>query len=232
MDKNILNTYQINQLLSFVGYGNPGGDTWFINFEETGEGVSQLHERLQLQRVEDLSEAYRKLNITQYHQERPVLHPLLEAMSQIILALENRPITRENLQDYQKGHLGRKQGRTFLLYLMPIPVNEPGGWNHTAAIPQFASRDDYIELLQERRIRYLKTYLFQYHPTTVVCFGNPYWEVFKQLFSNLTFYKTPHFEYKLEENRMIMLAPGLLSITKERLWSTLTDLIHSRGSTT
>lgn len=122
-----LTAEELQKLLDFQGWGNPGGDFWFVGMEERGDGNDlELRWRLGFTPIEDLIPAH--LRWEQFKPDEP-FDPLLlvrtwATMSKIVLRLrgEENWTDTDRLRRYQAGRLGRPDGETFLTELLPLPA--------------------------------------------------------------------------------------------------------------
>jgi hypothetical protein len=196
---------QLDHLLNFVGYGTLDADVWFFGMEEAGGGEANIRTRLRFQTVEDCAEAHAMLGVRKLHWGRRVIQRTWRGMCHIMLRLEGREPTRENIRDYQADHLGRSHGRTLLTELMPIPKPAVSQWGYEELIPQFASRDDYYRQVRPRRIRYLQRLLSEHRPRVVVGYGKAFWPAYRELFDSFRFSDSGPFQVASRDETLVIL---------------------------
>jgi hypothetical protein len=88
-----------------------------------------------------------------------------------MLEFEGLPNDKEGRRDYQSERLGRENGDTLLLELLPIPSDSIDTWNHSELLPQFRDRRDYTEKVIPRRVGYIRELVREYRPQVVICHG-------------------------------------------------------------
>jgi len=138
------NTINVEKLVSFLGYGNPAADYWFIGIEEGLDDkvandclngncnnlIEQLIVRSKFKNVMDLKDAHKLLGIEKYFREnRPPLQRTWEGIIKLIL--DQLPVSstdlhayanyKESLRTFQKKNLGSVDGNMFLAELFPLP---------------------------------------------------------------------------------------------------------------
>ncbi|MCG6156742.1 hypothetical protein [Rubinisphaera margarita] len=175
----------LNHLLNFIGYGSLSASIWFLGMEEGGGGEANLRVRLQFEPVEDLERAHRLLGVTKFHAGRPVIQRTWRAMSYLMLRLQNRPADREAIRAYQAQELGRFEGDSLLVELMPIPKPRIGRWDYEELLPQFASREDYYRTVKPDRVQLLRELMEQHEPRLVVGYGKQFWPDYCELFPGM-----------------------------------------------
>jgi len=119
-----LTAEQLNHLLNFKGYGNPDGPVWFLGIEERckKEDIERnIEARAQFTAVMDLAEALMRIYNFDLHTmtKSPTLTWTWMAKIMIWLGYaDGYSISVE----YVKTKLGRKDGKTFLTDLFPLPA--------------------------------------------------------------------------------------------------------------
>ncbi len=204
MIHNPLTDKELRRLSKFIGYGTLHADIWFLGMEEGGGGPDNIHRRLKFGRVEDSAAAHKILGIEEYHWGKKKIQRTWRGMCFIMLGLDGKKITQENIRHYQAESLGRLCGRTLLTELMPIPKPKIDYWKYNNLIPQFASSKEYYSSIKPNRIRYLRRLIKKYNPRVVVCYGKKYWPDYKEIFDDLTFKMKGQFELA-QENDIIVI---------------------------
>ena len=208
-----LTDQELEHLLHFVGYGTLDAGVWFLGMEEAGGGEANVHTRLQFRTVEDNAEAHKLLGITKHHWGRRTIQRTWRGMCYIMLRMEDREPTRENIRRYQAEALGRTHGQTLLTELMPIPKPNIGEWGYETLIPQFSSRQDYYDMVMPRRIRYLTALLTEHKPAVVIGYGKAYWPAYKKLFPNMSFTSASQFDVATTAGTVVVLTDHLTART-------------------
>ena len=93
--------YEVEKLLSFIGYGNLSAPVWFLGMEEAGGGIENLRNRLKFDVIEDLYQGHKKLGILKHHEGKRIIQPTWRGMCVIMLTLKGIDINREEIRNYQ-----------------------------------------------------------------------------------------------------------------------------------
>ncbi len=174
--------------------------------EEAGGGDANIRTRLKFRPVEDNAEAHKMLGVTNMHWGKRKIQRTWRGMCYIMLRLEGKEPTRENIRTYQAEKLGRFGGKTLLTELMPIPKPKVKHWDHNELIPQFASREEYYQVVKPRRIRYLRALVREHRPKVVVCYGKAFWSDYRELFEGSEFEQEGQFQTAALDNTLAILA--------------------------
>jgi hypothetical protein len=126
-------------------------------------------------------------------------------MCYIMLRLDGREPTLENIRTYQAEKLGRFNGNTLLTELMPIPKPKVKRWGYDELIPQFATREEYYRVVKPRRIEYLRALLTEHRPNVVVCYGKAFWGDYRQLFEGTVFEQEGQFQTAAFDDTQVIL---------------------------
>jgi len=190
---------QRDQLMSYLGYGNVNGSTWYIGMEEAGGGLANLRARLKFKVVEDLRTAHLELlSIPMHHKPPYKLQNTWRRMCELQLMLESgNPLPTPPIDErrqYQARRLGRlgaanevgEPNETLLLELMPIPKPNFRAWS-----PEYEqlfgwTRAEYYAQMG-RRQQLLGTLVAKHKPTSVVCYGAAHWAAYRAIFPGRTF---------------------------------------------
>lgn len=182
-----LTNEELEYLLNFVGFGKLNADVWFLGMEEAGGGKENIRARLKFKQVEDCAEAHKILGITKHHSGKKIIQPTWRGMCYIMLRLDGKETDRESIRNYQADYLGRFQGNSLLLELLPIPKPSIDSWGYENLIPQFASSAEYYKVVKPRRVKYLQRLMSEYSPKIIICYGKMYWQEYKEIFPVLEF---------------------------------------------
>lgn len=184
MSKLMLTQRQVENIVGFLGYGNPSNSVWFIGLEEglggsTNEDAAQnLQARGEFEEIMDLYQAHH----LKLHDKgglinfdiKPPSTPVWRWMAKIMLAYRGDDwLEQSAVREYVKSHLGRAGGDTFLTELSPIPAqsNTDKAWK--VGFEQLCHEyelklDEKIEERKNRLIELLKAS----HPAMIICYGN------------------------------------------------------------
>ncbi len=203
---NALSDKELEKLLKFVGYGKLNADVWFIGMEEAGGGEKNIRSRLEFKDVVvDCAEAHETLGISKHHRGKKVIQRTWGGMCSVMLRLEGLETDRESVRNYQAYCLGSSHGSTLLCELMPIPKPSIGSWGYEKLIPQFASRDEYYQVVKPCRVKHLQRLLREHRPKIVIGYGKKYWTYYKELFPDLKFASSGQFLTAETEDMVVVL---------------------------
>lgn len=219
---------ELSQLLNFVGYGRLNAPVWFLGMEEAGGGEDNLRKRLSFLAVDDCALAHQKLGITKHHWDKRTIQPTWRGMCCIMLELENRQATRENIRSYQADKLGRFQGNTLLTELMPIPKPSAHKWEYQDLIPQYKDLADYHAIVKPLRTKLLRGLVNEYKPVVLISYGKSYWSDYKDLFQSSSFSPNDSFEVGQSNETMVILTDHFTSRTMNNKWHNIVSLIQEQ----
>ncbi|GJM42552.1 MAG: hypothetical protein DHS20C20_28340 [Ardenticatenaceae bacterium] len=218
---------ELAHLLDFVGYGSLNSDVWFLGMEEAGGGEANIRTRLKFRTVEDNADAHKLLGITKLHWGKRVIQRTWRGMCYIMLRLENKEPSRENIRIYQAEQLGRKQGNTLLTELMPIPKPKISRWGYENLMPQFVSREDYYQKVKPQRVAYLRQLLQEHRPPVVIGYGKTFWASYKDLFPHHDFEKEGIFEVANNQGTLVILTGHFTSRTMNGKFDDIVAIIRN-----
>jgi hypothetical protein len=218
---------ELNHLLNFIGYGTLDADVWFLGMEEAGGGEANLRTRLKFREVEDNAEAHRMLGVTTLHWGKRKIQRTWRGMCYIMLRLEGKEPTRENIRSYQAEKLGRFGGNTLLVELMPIPKPKVWQWGYEELIPQFASREEYYATIKPRRVKYLRGLIDEHRPEVVICYGKAFWADFQELFAGNSFSEDGQFRTMVAGDTQVILTSHFTSRTMNSRFDDVVSLIRT-----
>lgn len=220
-----LSTDELNRLLNFVGYGVLDAEVWFLGMEEGGGGEDNIRKRLRFRPVEDCMEAHKILGIVKHHWGNQAIQPTWRGMCCIMLGLEGKEPSRDNIRAYQASMLGRSCGRTLLTELMPIPKPKLGAWGYEQLIPQYPSARSYYQGVKPQRIALLRKLLGEHAPKVVIAYGKQYWSDYKTLFPNTVFTANDQFQVGNYKNTLVILTDHFTSRTMNNKWNDVVSII-------
>ncbi len=213
MNKNFTND-ELDHLLSFIGYGRLDADIWFLGYEEIGGTPEILPSRLHFQQVEDSATAQNITNITLQQFGDDNLQGAWRGISIIMLKLEGKPTTEENIRKYQENYLGRDKSSALICTLLPIP-RSMNQWNYEAIIPQYPTADDYYNSIKKLRFPFIRELINQNLPKIIVCNGKSAWNDFQELFSDFSLTLQDSFMLGWNANTVIILCEDISSSTMQ-----------------
>jgi hypothetical protein len=169
-----LSSKQVENIVGFLGYGNPTKSVWFVGIEEglggatTEDALENLKERSSFKEIMDLRDAHHlrlrdKGGLIDFDKKPP--HPPAWQRIAKIMCASGVPDWKAYLQE----SLGRDNRDTFLTELSPIPTAKAAdkAWMH--AIQHVYG--DLSEMIHRRRKRLLQL-LENERPRLVVCYGD------------------------------------------------------------
>jgi len=224
---NSLSDADLNHLLNFIGYGTLDADVWFVGMEEAGGGEENIRTRLKFRPVEDNAEAHKMLGVTHLHWGRKKIQRTWRGMCYIMLQLEGREPTRENIRTYQAEKLGRFDGNTLLTELMPIPKPKVKHWDYDELIPQFACREEYYRIVKPRRINYLGALVTEHRPKVVVCYGKAFWSDYWELFQGSEFMQAGQFQTAVFDETLVILTGHFAARSMNGRFNELATIVQS-----
>lgn len=177
---------ELEHLLNFIGYGRLDAPVWFLGMEERGSAKS-FPARLKFKRVEDLKRAHMLTDIREHHIGKRRIQPTWRGMCYLMLSCRDEETGKESIRNYQSDQLGRSNGDTLLLELLPIPKKKAHEWEYKEIIPQFENLEDYHAQVMDRRIRDLRGIFKKNHPSVVVCYGRKFWKHYREIFAPESF---------------------------------------------
>lgn len=119
----------------FFGYRNLGAKYWFIGLEEGGgTSIDEIRNRLEAwdalgrPQLADLHEFHQRAGISRWSVAKPPLQSTWKQLIRLALTAEGEPANLEAIRTYQRHHLGRRNGTTALIELMPLPSPSTAEW--------------------------------------------------------------------------------------------------------
>ena len=102
---------------SFYGYGNYGGQFWFIGMEEGGgDSFAEVAKRLEAwalrgrREIDDVAEYLAAIGITHLHNDHPKLQSTWSGLIRILLSSNGETPTTEQVREYQRTSLDDRLG--------------------------------------------------------------------------------------------------------------------------
>ena len=225
-----LSDNELHRLLNFIGYGRLQSAVWFIGMEEGGAGVDTIRGRLKFKKIEDCADAHRILGIEKFHWGKRRIQSTWRGMCCIMLGLDGRATTKENIRRYQAESLGRIHGRILLTELMPLPKPGIDHWGYNELIPQYASSEEYYNDVKPRRILLLRQLVKKHKPAVIICYGKKYWPNFKTIFSKSSFKTIGQFEIAKEDGNLIILTHHFAQKTMNGKFDKVVSIIKTHNA--
>jgi hypothetical protein len=180
LDDQLLNAF----IHSFYGYGSYSARTWFIGMEEGGGATEdEIVRRLSFwqsrgqKELEDVCAYHVALGIDRFFREPVKLQRTWAQLCRIALVAKGEPEDLAAIKAFQKDRLGRWNGSTCLMELLPLPSPGTNKWFYRdwSNLSLLSSREEYKDQVLPIRIQNLKNRIKKMQPTTVVFYGTVYW---------------------------------------------------------
>ncbi len=127
----------------------------------------------------DLQRFHTMIGDEMWFGEEPHLHRVWGKLARICLALEDREV-EANVRSYQANELGRTDGSSALLHVLPVNVQAGVDWPFGRLQRPYLRRPDlYVERFAVRRLKHLARQIHRYRPRIVFCYDlthRPWWE--------------------------------------------------------
>jgi hypothetical protein len=172
---------------TFYGYGNYAALYWFVGMEEGG-GVSfeEITKRLNVwdrrgrRALEDVADYHIELGITHSFVEKAKLQPTWAKLIRVLLSIEGKSPTKEEVRSFQQHHWARSSGNVSLIELLPLPSPSIRHWlyGEHSKLLDLTSRDKYRQIWSTKRIQGLQERIRMYKPKAVIFYSFsylPYW---------------------------------------------------------
>ena len=202
-----LTELQLKSLMSFVGYGSLEAPIWFIGLEEAGGGEERLRTRSSFDAVMDIEKAHVLIGETSNFgptaEQQRTWWNMCELM--LILAGTPEPSPVERLS-YQTQRLGRLDGETLLLEVMPFPCPSLSDWNYPNVLPQYRSREECHSDLRPQRLSFLRRLVEVHEPKVVITYGGNDKQPFRNLFTDWSIQRGALFDVGMRGNTLIILS--------------------------
>lgn len=165
------------------GYGNLAAPVWFVGMEEHG-GHSEEEIALRLAAwsnlgrrvVSDVRDYHRAIGVDRYWVERPPIQRTWGCLIRVLLASKGVAADTDAVRQYQRDRLGRAEGESCLLELMPLPAPSINQWPYAAFAvdPSLVSRETYLAEWRQKRVGAMRELVRQHRPQAVVFYGSGY----------------------------------------------------------
>ena len=199
---------------NFYGYGNYRGNYWFIGMEEGGgNSIEEINRRLNSWNtrgrlaLEDVAEYHFAIGIPKHFRDPAKLQPTWNKLIRILLSAQGQPGTTDDVREYQKSSLGRPNGDSCLLELLPLPSPSTGKWlyGQHSSIPYLKSRKLYSQTCTSFRADHIRSRITEYEPKAVVFYSFSYKDFWQEI-AGLDLQKSENGEYYIaRENSTLFL---------------------------
>ncbi len=168
---------------SFYGYGNYSGAFWFIGMEEGGgNSLEEIARRLDAwanrgeREIDDIVEFHAEIQITHLFNDRPELQPTWNKLIRILLSSDGKEPTTDQVREFQRTSLGRRDGNNCLVELLPLPSPATDRWlyGEYSALGYLVDRDSYKQACLTHRVPHLQMRINEHKPKVVVFYGLGY----------------------------------------------------------
>jgi len=210
----------------FFGYGNYGGQFWFIGMEEGGgNSYAEVAKRLEAwafrgkHEIEDVAAYHTAIGITHLFGDRPRLQSTWSMLIRILLTSKGQIPTTEQVREYQKTSLGRSAGDHCLVELLPLPSPSTSHWLYAqhSGLPYLADRETYRQHCLQFRSAHLRKRIREYRPATVIFYGLSYCEYWQEI-TGIDFLEEPDGVYTGRDNSTLFVVtkhPAATGVTNE-----------------
>ena len=170
----------------FYGYGSHMADYWFVGKEEGGadsahEIVTHLEhwDRRGRKELEDLKDFQVTKGNVNYFIDTPKLQWTWAGLARIALAVEGVEASVAEVKAYQANRLGREQGNTCLLELLPLPSPSTGHWLYSelSSLSFLDSRETYRNHVVEQRAEHIRGLITAHRPRAVIFYSLDQWYI-------------------------------------------------------
>jgi hypothetical protein len=174
---------------TFFGYGSWAAPIWFVGMEEGGGAtVAEVTRRLSVweergQRdLEDLVKYHQAIGITKHLSADARIQPTWAKMIHVLLGARGLPSNTEQVRSFQAHDLGRNDGDTCILELLPLPSPTVRSWLYAQSdVAYLRDRETYQQHLLPLRIERIRARIATYRPRAIVFLGMSYLEHWQEI---------------------------------------------------
>jgi len=218
---------------TFYGYGTYRGDYWFIGMEEAGGGdFKDIHNRMNTwsnrgsQEIDDIAEYHTDIRgkgsfLPDAKLDAKLDVPVWKSIIRVLLSAKGKEnITLEDIREYQRYKLGRKDKETCLLELLslPSPSHEHWIYNQHSRLTFLANRKEYENHCVEKRRSHINDKIKEYQPKAVVFYGIGYEYSWRRIAADIEFSETSEGFLSGRNSQTIFVIakhPSAFGVTKE-----------------
>jgi hypothetical protein len=175
----------------FYGYGTYSAPCWFVGMEEGGESLTSATgriakwQRLGCKELEDPrgDADVETLRASPWFRHDPKLQTTWKQLIRMTLIAQGQSPSNEQIRTYQRDRLGRTDGETCLLELLPLPSPSTSHWYYKgySKLPYLQTRELYKEHLAPIRAAHLKKRIAEHNPRAVIFYGGSYSHYWQQI---------------------------------------------------
>jgi hypothetical protein len=167
---------------TFFGYGSWAAPIWIVGMEEGGGAtVEEVMHRLAVweqrgQRdLEDLAQYHHAIGVTKHLNADARIQPTWAKLIHLLLGARGLPFDTEQVRSFQARHLGRNNGDTCILELLPLPSPNVRTWLYAPwNVPYLRDRDSYRLHLIPQSVERIRARVSTCRPKAVVFLGMSY----------------------------------------------------------
>jgi hypothetical protein len=188
----------LHAIEQFVGYGNPAALVVFVGIEER---LSDYDQRLRSLEVRSTFEPIMDVALAHtaglahdprlFDPDHVVCQRTWRPMCDLMLRLDNLESNCQARNQYQANHLGRADGNSLLMELLPYPHASARNWWYEDLHPEWATRFEYETAMLPLRIPMLGQQLAGHPRTLIVCYGASHWDSYRALMQGYQEHLTP-----------------------------------------
>ncbi len=167
----------------FWGYGRWNFPYWFVGMEEgSDERPNELEIRLNAwnkrgaHTLEDLGDYHNAIGVERYFVEGAELQTTWGQLIRTLLTAQGLPTSKRDLVAYQRNRLGRWEGETCLIELLPFPKKGLVQMSAlaTLGLNHLTTPTKYWNYFTPKRIDYLRQRITEYEPRFVIFYGTTF----------------------------------------------------------
>lgn len=174
---------------TFFGYGSWAAPIWIVGMEEGGGAtVAEVTRRLAVweQRggrdLEDLVQYHHAIGVTKHMNADARIQPTWAKMIHLLFGARGLPFDTEQVRSFQARDLGRSNGDTCILELLPLPSPNVRTWSYAPwNVPYLRDRKTYRQHLVPERVERIRARVSTYRPKAVVFLGMSYLEHWQKI---------------------------------------------------
>ena len=218
----------------FFGYGNWKAPLWFIGMEEGGgDTLDEIERRLKSwdgrgrNELEDLHGYHQALGITRHFGPQARIQSTWGKLARVALVAQGRLDDRESVRDFQRSELGRWEGSTALIELLPLPSPSTKAWRYAdTGIEALKSRDTYRQAILPLREQAIRQAIDRYQPPAVVFYGLEYLKVWERI--SATDFSSAAGELNLTETNFIIAPHPVARGVSAAAWGAIGETVRLR----
>jgi hypothetical protein len=175
---------------TYYGTGDYSARYWFVSMENGGgktfdEVLNQITiwQELNEKELVDGKEFHIRMKIPEFFTDPVKIQRTWMQQARIVLASQGMNATLSDVKVYQRDLLGRKNGETCLLELLPLPSPNISAWNYNqwSDLAILRNRVAYSDYCFPWRCAHIRAQIQIYQPRVVVFNSYSYKEKWKQI---------------------------------------------------